>query len=342
MITMRAVVQNAYGPPGEVLDTGDRPVPEPGPDEVVVRVVAASVHPDVWHAVTGLPYVLRIMGSGLRRPKVDVPGTDLAGIVSAVGDDVDGLAIGDRVYGESLIGHQWKNAAAYAEYVAVRATSLAPLPPNLDFVEAAAIPTSAYIAAMNMAHLVRPGDKVLVNGAGGGVGMFVMQIAKAAGATVTGVDTTSKQDLLRELGADHVVDYTNEDFALGEERYNLIVDIPGNRTFEDLARVLADDGVYVLIGHESFSKRRHRLLGATMPRYLRMFLTAPFGRGRRRPKLEGPRPDHREVVWDLAAQGALRPVIEPAEYGLEDVEAALDHLVAGTAMGRIMLRISEG
>jgi NADPH:quinone reductase-like Zn-dependent oxidoreductase len=334
---MRAVVQRGYGPPQQVLDVTDVPLPVPNVDEVLIRVRAASVHPDVWHVVHGLPRILRIMGAGLFRPRVPVPGTDAAGIVAAVGGAVTHIEVGEEVYGETVRGHQWKNGGAFAEYVTAPASAVAPKPAGLDFAEAAAIPTSAYIAAANMGHLVAPGTRALINGAAGGVGMFCLQIAKALGGSVTGVDRGDKAELMRELGADSVVDYTTEDFTSDRDGYDLIVDIPGNRSFDDIARVLRPGGRYVLIGHEGFTTSRNRLLGATIPRMLRLGTRRPFGRSPAVPKAE--RPDPRELTHRLVAQGAIRAVVDPTVFGLADVPAALTHLESGAATGKVVLRV---
>ena len=179
-------------------------------DEVLVRVRAASVHPDVWHVVRGWPYVLRIMGSGLRRPRPVVPGTDVAGVVDSAGANVTRFRPGDEVFGETIRGIQWRNGGAYAEYVAAPEKGLARKPGNVTFEQAAATPTAGLIVLQNL-HTKRalpPHPQVLVNGAGGGVGAFALQILKARGAEVTAVDNAAKQDLLRALGADHVFDYT--------------------------------------------------------------------------------------------------------------------------------------
>jgi NADPH:quinone reductase-like Zn-dependent oxidoreductase len=234
---MKAIVQENYGSP-DVLELKDIDMPMVNDDEVLVRVHAASVHPDVWHLVRGLPYVLRIMGAGLLKPKNPVPGTDMAGHVESVGKDVTRFRPGDEVFGESVRGHQWHNGGAYAEYVSVAEDQLALKPADITFEQAAAIPTSGLIALQGLRHQgqLQPGQKVLINGAGGGVGAIAVQLAKAYGAEVTGVDSTGKLDLLRSLGADQVIDYTQEDFTQGGERYDLIVDIPGNHSFSECRR----------------------------------------------------------------------------------------------------------
>src|SRR5215212_9150985 len=194
---MKAIVQGKYGPPADVLELADVDEPVVKDDEVLVRVHAASVHPDVWHVVRGLPYVLRLMGAGLLRPKKRIPGTDVAGRVESVGKDVTRFRAGDEVFGETIKGYQWANGGAYAERVSVPEDQLALKPANITFEQAAAVPTSGLIALQNLPDegLLRPGQSVLVNGAGGGVGTLALQLAKAYGGNVTGVDNTKKLDM---------------------------------------------------------------------------------------------------------------------------------------------------
>src|SRR5918997_4459115 len=232
---MKAIIQEKYGSPVDVLELREIDKPVIKDDEVLVRVQAASVHPDIWHVVRGLPYVLRLMGAGLLKPKKRIPGTDVAGRVESVGKNVTHFQAGDEVFGETIKGYQWTNGGAYAEYVSVPENQLALKPANFTFEQAAAVPTSGLIALQNLPNEGRPqpGQSVLVNGAGGGVGTLAVQIAKAYGADVTGVDNTKKLEMVRSLGADHVIDYTKEDFTQSGERYNLIFDIPGNRPFSE-------------------------------------------------------------------------------------------------------------
>lgn len=250
---MKAIVQDKYGSP-DALELREIDIPVVKDDEVLVRVHAASVHPDVWHVVLGRPYVLRIMGAGLLKPKNSVPGTDVAGHVESVGKDVTRFQPGDEVFGETLTRNQWHNGGAYAEFVSVREEALALKPANLTFEQAAAVPSTGFIAVQRVRDQgrVQAGQRVLINGAGGGVGTFAVQLAKAYGADVTGVDTTTKLDMVRSLGADQVIDYTQEDFTKSGEVYDLIVDIPGNHSFSDCKRALAPKGTYVLIGHDGF------------------------------------------------------------------------------------------
>ncbi len=259
---MKAIVQERYGSP-DVLELREIELPTLGDDEVLVRVRATSVHPDVWHALRGIPYVLRVMGSGSRRPKNPVPGTDLAGFVESVGRDVTRFQPGDEVFGQSVGANLWGNGGTFAEYAAVPATKLEPKPADLTFEQAAAVLTSGQIAVQGIRDegWVQPGQKVLINGAGGGVGTTAVQLAKACGADVTAVDSLTKLDMLRSIGADRVIDYTQEDFTRSGERYDLVLDIAGNHPWSDLKRSLTPEGTYVLIGHGSV-----RRLGSSLVR----------------------------------------------------------------------------
>ena len=224
---MKAIVQERYGST-DVLELREIDKPNVEDDEVLVRVRAASVHADVWHAVHGVPYVLRIMGSGLRAPKHHVPGTDLAGQVESVGRNVTRFRPGDEVFGQTLTANLWRNGGAYAEYAAAPQARLELKPDLLTFEQAGAVPTSGSLAvqAVRDEGRTRSGQSVLINGAGG-AGTFAVQLAKAYGAKVTGVDAPGKLDVLRSIGADRVVDYTREDFTQSGERYDLIIDIAG-------------------------------------------------------------------------------------------------------------------
>ena len=236
---MRAVVQERYGST-DVFEVREIDMPAVRDDEVLVRVRAASVHLDVWHAVSGRPYVLRLMGAGLRRPKNRIPGTDMAGHVESVGDKVTRFRPGDEVFGETVRGYQWHNGGAFAEFVSVPHDVLARKPSNITFEQAAAVPTSGLVALHNLPSegQLGPGHHVLVNGAGGGVGTFAVQLAKAYGATVTGVDNATKLDMVRSLGADRVIDYTKEDFTLSGERYDVILDVPGESSVQGMSDAL--------------------------------------------------------------------------------------------------------
>ena len=264
---MRAIVQDGYGGV-EGLSLREVARPEPAEDEVLIRVRAASLHPDVWHVVVGQPAVLRLMGSGVRRPKERVPGTDVAGVVESVGAAVTRFRPGDEVFGETIRGIQWRNGGAYAEYATAPEVGVALKPSGTSFEEAAAVPTAGLIALNNLPqHRVPPGHRVLVNGAAGGVGAIAVQLAKAYGAHVTGVDHPGKLALVRSLGADRVIDYTREDYTRAGERWDLIFDVPGNHTFDETRRALEPRGAYVLIGHDLFGAAGYRWLGG-IPRQL--------------------------------------------------------------------------
>ena len=219
---MRAIVRDEYGSP-DVLRMSEVDKPLMGDDDVLVRVHAASVNPYDWYMMTGKPYLVRTQ-AGLRRPKQRIPGVDVAGVVEAVGEDVTGLEIGDEVFGTGR--------GAYAEFVVASGDRIVPKPENVTFVQAAAVPMAAITALQSLRDKgqIRTGHKVLVNGASGGVGSFAVQIAKSFGAEVTGVCSTRNVDMVRSLGADHIVDYTDQDFTRSDQQYDLILDIVGNHS----------------------------------------------------------------------------------------------------------------
>src|SRR4051812_48598661 len=228
---MKAIVRDAYGSP-DVLELRDTDIPEIADEEVLVHVHAAGVGRDVWHVMTGLPYPIRLAGYGLRAPKNPVIGSDVAGVVEALGKNVTRFQPGDEGFG---IGK-----GSYAEYVCAREDKLAPKPTDLTFEQAAVVAISGLTALQGLRDhgKVHPGQEVLVIGASGGVGTFAVQLAKAFGAHVSGVCSTTKVDMVRSIGADHVIDYTRDDFAEGEQRYDLILDIGGNSTLARLQRTL--------------------------------------------------------------------------------------------------------
>lgn len=336
---MKAIVQDRYGPV-DALALREVERPAVGEREVLVRVHAASVHPDVWHVVRGRPYVLRVMGAGLRRPRQRVPGTDLAGRVEATGVRAGRFRVGDEVYGESITGFQWHNGGAYAEYAAAPEAGLAPKPARLTFEQAAAVPSSGLIAltAVRDQANVQPGRRVLVNGAGGGVGTFAVQLAKAFGAEVTAVDVTAKLEPLRSLGADHVLDAEREDFTRAGERYDAIVDVPGNHPFFEVRRALAPTGRYVLIGHDGFGATAGRGFG-NLPRFLRLMAMTPFSK--QLPPLDFSPPARQEVMATLTGlieAGRLTPVVDRA-FPLGEVREAIRHLESGAACGKVVLTV---
>jgi NADPH:quinone reductase-like Zn-dependent oxidoreductase len=257
-----------------------------------------------------------------------------------VGADVRRLRPGDTVFGETLRGFQWRNGGAYAEYVAVPADNLALKPDNVSFEQAACIPTAGLIALHNLPTGARlqPGHRVLVNGAGGGVGSIAVQLARAAGATVTGVDRSSKFDLIRALGADHVIDHTEEDFTQTGERYDVIFDIHGNHPFSQCRRALTHDGTYVLIGHDGFGESAGRWLGS-MPRVIGLAVRSLSARQLPRVELSmAPKSQSMATLRDLIDSGQLTAVVD-STYSLDQVPEAIRHLGRGTACGRIVITV---
>jgi NADPH:quinone reductase-like Zn-dependent oxidoreductase len=261
---MKAIVRDTYGPP-DVLELRDIDIPEIADDEVLVRVHAAGVGRDVWHVMTGLPYPIRLAGYGFRAPKNPIIGSDMAGEVETIGRKVSRFQPGDEVFG---IGK-----GSYAEYVCAGEDKLAPKPADLTFEQAAvvAIMGSTALQALRDHGKVRPGQEVLIIGASGGVGTYAVQIAKAFGVHVTGVCSTKKVEMVRSIGADHVIDYTREDFAEGDQRYDLILDIGGNLSLARLRRALGSRGTLVIVGGEGGG----RWLGGT-DRQLRAMMLSPF------------------------------------------------------------------
>jgi NADPH:quinone reductase-like Zn-dependent oxidoreductase len=335
---MRAIIQDRYGAPGEVLRYGEIEMPAVGDDDVLVRVRAASVHADIWHVVTGRPYVLRLMGGGFVRPKNPVPGTDMAGTVETVGRNVRRLRPGDHVFGETVTANQWTNGGAFAEYVSVHQDSLERKPGNVSFEQAAAVPTSGLIVLNNLQgeRRIRAEQKVLINGAAGGVGSMAVQIAKASGALVTGVDGSAKLEMVRKLGADRIINYANEDFTRSGERYDLIFDVASTLSLSDSRRALAPAGIYVLIGHDHYGKAGRRILGS-LPRFFLLAAISPFVR--QLSKMFFAPLDRRvamPVLRELLEAGKLTPVVDRT-FPLDKVPEAIRYLEEGTACGKIII-----
>jgi NADPH:quinone reductase-like Zn-dependent oxidoreductase len=334
---MKAIVQERYGSPDD-LEVREVDKPVVGDDEVLVRVRAASIHPDVWHVVTGRPYVLRLMGAGFRRPKNPIPGTDMAGIVESVGKSVPRFRPGDPVFGETIVKHQWIHGGAFAEYVSVHQDLLALKPDNVTFEQAASVPTSGFIALQNLGGLSQmgPGRKVLINGAGGGVGALALQIMKAQGAHVTAVDSAGKLGMLRSLGADEVLDYTRGDFTRHDARYDLIFDVPGNHPFSACRRALKPDGRYVLIGHEGFGASGKPVFGL-IPHFLKLMALSSFVKQLRGPGL--PMPTKKEaiaVLRELLESGKVTPVID-STFQLSEVREAFRHMIEDETRGKVII-----
>lgn len=339
---MKAIVQDRYGS-ADLLKLREIDKPTAGDDEVLLRVHAASVHPDVWHVVTGLPYVLRLMGSGLRKPKNPVPGTDAAGVVESVGRNVARFKPGDEVFGETLNSHPWTNGGAYAEYATAPEAALALKPTNVSFVAAAAVPTAALIALpiLRIDGNLQAGQKVLINGAGGGVGSIALQLAKALGAEVTCVDGKDKLDMLRTLGADQVIDYSREDFTQGSQRYDLILDIPGNHSLAACRRALTPNGIYVLIGHDNYGNGMHRWLGL-LPRMFELTALGLFVNHLPKARFSSPaKSESMSLLRELLETGKLSPYIDRI-YSLSEVPDAIRYLQGGRAKGRVVVTMQDG
>ena len=335
---MKAVVQSGYGPPSQVLAVEEIDAPTPGAGEVLVRVRATSVHADVWHVVTGWPYVLRLMGAGVARPRCAVPGTDLSGTVESRGEGVSRFHVGDAVFGETQLGMQWKNGGAFAELAVAPEAALAHKPANVTFEQAACVPTAGYIALANLrgASSLEPTQHVLVNGAGGGVGSIAVQVLKARGARVTAVDSGGKLDLLRRLGADAVIDYRREDITRGDGRYDLILDVASTLKLSDCKRILTANGRYVLIGHDHYGQIGRRIFGS-LPSMLALMLRARFDRHLPTPDLTLlPKMPALSELRELLASGRLTPVVDRT-YRLEEVAEAMDRMQTGRGIGRVLL-----
>jgi NADPH:quinone reductase-like Zn-dependent oxidoreductase len=335
---MKAIVQDRYGS-SDVLELRELDRPMAREHEVLVRVHAASVHADVWHAMRGVPYVLRFMGSGLRAPKHRVPGTDLAGAVDSVGTSVTRFRPGDEVFGQSLLANLWRNGGALAEYAAVPEAMLELKPARLTFEQAAAVPTSGSLAVQHVRDegRVRPGQTVLINGAGGAVGSFAVQLAKAWGADVTGVDAAGKLEMLRSIGADRVLDYAKEDFTRREERYDFILDIAGNRPWSECRRALTRDGTYVLSGFDQYGRSGHRWFGS-LGRFAKLIVIAPFVRHLHPFRGTKDPGDRLVVLKELIEAGTLTPVIDRT-FPLGEVPEAIRYLESGQATGKVVIAL---
>ncbi|AVZ76886.1 NAD(P)-dependent alcohol dehydrogenase [Streptomyces lunaelactis] len=323
---MKAMVRDTYRPPdGLELIEIDKPVV--GDDDVLVRVHAAGVDQGVWHLVTGLPYLLRIAGFGLRRPKNRVPGLDVAGRVEAVGRNVIRFQAGDEAFGTC--------EGSYAEYARARQDKLAPKPANVTFEQAAAVPTSAFAALQGLrrAAKVQAGQKVLVIGAGGGVGTFAVQLAKAFGADVTGVCSTKKTDLVRSIGADDVIDYTREDFADRPRRYDLILDIAGGRSLSHLRRALDPRGTLVIVGSE-----RGGRWAQGVDRALRAAMLSPFVSQKLRMLVSTENEEDLQLLGKLIEGGKITPVLDRT-FSLSEVPEAIEYLRGGHACGKVVVTV---
>lgn len=326
-ISMKAIIQDSYGSRAEdVLRFGETSRPAVKDDEVLVRVVAASVDRGTWHVMSGLPYPMRAAGFGLRCPKSPNPGRCLAGVVESAGKDVTGFAPGDDVYGTC--------AGSFAEYAPVQAKRLAPMPANLSFAQAASAPISGVTALQAVRKAaVQPGEKILVIGASGGVGSFAAQIARAYGAEVTGVCSTSKTDMVRTLGVDHVVDYTRGDFLDGQHRYDVIIDTGGNSDLSQLRRALTPAGRLVLVGSETDGKWFDALT-----RTFKSVLVGPFAKQKLLPLISIENSADLIALTELIETGKVTPAIDRT-YPLAEAAAAVQYVQDGRARGKVVIDV---
>jgi NADPH:quinone reductase-like Zn-dependent oxidoreductase len=323
---MKAIVRDAYGS-ADVLELRDIERPEIAPDEALVRVHAAGVDRGVWHIMTGLPYPIRLAGYGLRAPKNPVLGADMAGVVEAVGADVTRFQPGDKVFGIGM--------GSYAEYVRAPENKLAPMPANLTFEQAAAVAISGLTALQGLRDRgkVKPGQKVLIIGASGGVGTYAVQLAKAFGAQVTAVCSTAKVEMVSSLGADHVIDYTHHDFADGKQRYDMILDIGGNSSLSRLRRALAPKGTLVIAGGETDG----RWLGGA-DRQLRALLLSRFVDQKLTTFVSSENHEDMIVLKGLIEAGKIAPVID-RRYPLAEVPEAIRYVEQGHARGKVVITV---
>ncbi len=322
---MKAIVQSKYGSPDQVLELQDIPKPVVKDGEVLVRVHAASVHIGDLILVRGVPYVMR-MATGLRKPKNHVPGTDVAGTVETVGKDVAQLRRGDEVFG-------WCTGA-FAEYACAGEDHFVPKPANLTFEQAAAVGVSATTALQLLREQgkVEPGQKVLINGASGGVGTFAVQIAKSFGAEVTGVCSTRNVDMVRSLGADHVIDYTQEDFTQGGQRYDFILDNVGNHSLSDTRRALTPNG--------TLQSNGGGYTGGAMGTVIKVLVSSLFVRQQGRPSIKFQNHEDLVVLRELIEAGKVTPVIDGA-YPLSGTAQGMGHVGEGHARGTVVITMPQ-
>jgi NADPH:quinone reductase-like Zn-dependent oxidoreductase len=316
---MKAIVFTNYGPP-DVLQFKEIEKPIPKDHEVLIKIQAASVNPFDWHFMRGSPYLVRLQ-SGLFKPKENSLGVDVAGVVKAVGKDVKEFQPGDEVFGTCN--------GAFAEYVITSEKALVMKPDNLTFEQAAAVPIAAFTALQGLRDIggVQQGQKVLINGASGGVGTFAVQIAKSFGAEVTGVCSTRNIDMVRSIGADFVIDYTKEDFTQGGNQYDLILDTVGNRSLSNCRRILSSNGILVIVGGPMNRALRASVMSRFVNQKMSMFMAV-----RSKKDLI--------VIQELLASGKVTPVIDK-RYSLNDVPEAIRYMEEGHARGKVVITLEH-
>ena len=322
---MKAIVQYKFGSP-DVLNLEDVAKPTVTDDQVLIRIRGAAVNPYDWHLMRARPHLVRLAGFGLRRPKNKIPGSDVAGTIEVVGENVTHFQPGDDVFGGST--------GSFAEFVCVSERSIALKPTNVSF-EAAAASSMAGITALQALRKgnVEAGHKVLINGASGGVGTFAVQIAKAAGAEVTGVCSTANVDMVRSIGADHVVDYTKANFTHGEHRYDLILDLVGTQSLSACRRILTPDGVYVSAGTKELGNWIQPITGV-----LKVMMASRLGRQKMVPFLAKTSREDLTELKEFIESGKVTPVIHRT-YELSDVPDAIRYLEEGHVPGKLVIAI---
>jgi NADPH:quinone reductase-like Zn-dependent oxidoreductase len=323
---MKGWVHRCYGGP-DIVQYEELPKPVAADDEIIVKVHAASVNPLDWHYMRGKPYVMRMLGSGVGRPKDPLLGVDFAGVVESVGKSVTKFKPGDEVFGG--------RDGAFSEYVRVRESrNIVLKPANISFEEAAAVPIAAITAlqAVRDVGKLKAGEKVLVNGASGGVGTFAVQIAKALGAEVTGVCSGRNIEMVRSLGADHVIDYTQDDFTAGAAKYDLIVDNVVTHSFSDYRRVLTEAGRFVIVGSTNDGAYLGPMAEALESGLYDPFVSQEFGF-----MMSQMKPEDLATLRDMLAEGKIRSVIDRT-YKFSEVPEAIRYLETGRARGKVVVK----
>jgi NADPH:quinone reductase-like Zn-dependent oxidoreductase len=330
---MKAAIYTRYGPP-EVVQMADVEKPVPEDDEVLIRVRAAGVNPYDWHFMRGEPYPVRIVARGLRKPKDSRLGVDVAGEIEGAGKNITQFKLGDAVFGSCK--------GAFAEYACASESNLALKPDNVTFEQAAAVPIAAFTALQGLRRggltkdrKTLPGQKILINGAAGGVGTFAVQIAKSFGAEVTGVCSTKNVEMVRSIGADQVVDYTQEDFTKSARRYDVILDCVGNHSFSESRRVMNPRGIYVGAGGTSDNWMIGPLTAALKALVLSWFVSQ-----KQVMVLAKPSKEDLTIMAELMDIGKVTPVIDK-RYSLREVAEALRYLEAGHARGKVVITVDR-
>ena len=327
MATMKAVVQSKYGS-SDVLNIEQVEIPGVGPDDVRIKVHATAICRGDALLMLGKPYLIRLMGYGLFKPKFSIPGQDVAGVVEEVGENVKDLKVGDAVFGQLPMG-----GGAFAEYLSHKAEHFVPLPKNVSFEQAAALPDSAMTALQGLVEAggLKAGQQVLINGASGGVGTFAVQIAKAYGAEVTAVCSTRHVEKLKEIGADVVIDYKKQDFAEQGRQYDLIFDLVGNRKISTCKKLLKAQGAFVASGGTSGGS-----FFGPMIFLIKVMLSGMFSSKAMKPLMMEAKKQDLLVIKQLVEEGKIIPIIERA-YPLEQAIEALGHVAAGHAQGKTVM-----